>query len=109
MGTVSAVTDATFDEVVLKSDKPVMVDYWADWCGPCTQVEPIIQELARSHGDKVTFVKMDTNTNPVTPANNYVLGLPTIQLYVKGELVQAVKGAKSKSTLLNAIEEYLEI
>jgi thioredoxin 1 len=107
MGTVSDVTDATFDEVVLKSDKPVMVDYWADWCGPCKQVEPIIEELARSHGDKVTFVKMDTNTNPVTPANNYVLGLPTIHLYVNGELVKAFKGAKSKSTLLNAIEEYL--
>jgi thioredoxin 1 len=107
MGTVSDVTDATFDEVVLKSDKPVMVDYWADWCGPCKQVEPIIEELARSHGDKVTFVKMDTNTNPVTPANNYVLGLPTIQLYVNGELVTAFKGATSKSTLLNAIEEYL--
>jgi thioredoxin 1 len=107
MGTVSDVTDATFDEVVLKSDKPVMVDYWADWCGPCKQVEPIIEELARSHGDKVTFVKMDTNTNPVTPANNYVLGLPTIQLYVNCELVKAFKGAKSKSTLLNAIEEYL--
>jgi thioredoxin 1 len=107
MGTVSEVTDSTFDEVVLTSDKPVMVDYWADWCGPCKQVEPIIEELARSHGDKVTFVKMDTNTNPVTPANNYVLGLPTIQLYVNGELVKAFKGAKSKSTLLNAIEEYL--
>ena len=107
MGTVSEVTDSTFDEVVLKSDKPVMVDYWADWCGPCKQVEPIIEELARSHGDKVTFVKMDTNTNPVTPADNYVLGLPTIQLYVNGELVKAFKGAKSKSTLLNAIEEYL--
>jgi len=107
MGTVSEVTDSTFDEVVLKSHKPVMVDYWADWCGPCKQVEPIIEELARSHGDKVTFVKMDTNTNPMTPANNYVLGLPTIQLYVNGELVKAFKGAKSKSTLLNAIEEYL--
>ena len=107
MGAVSDVTDATFDEVVLKSDKPVMVDFWADWCGPCKQVSPIIEELARSHGDKVTFVKMDTNTNPITPASNYVLGLPTIQVYVNGELVKAFKGAKSKSTLLSAIEEYL--
>ena len=66
MGAVAEVTDSTFDEVVLKSAKPVVVDFWADWCGPCKQVAPIIEELAQSHGDKVTFVKMDTNTNPVT-------------------------------------------
>ena len=96
MGAVNEVTDATFDEVVLKSDKPVLVDFWADWCGPCKQVAPIIEELANTHGDKVTFVKMDTNTNPVTPANNHVLGLPTIQVYVGGELVKAFKGAKSE-------------
>ena len=107
MGAVTDVTDADFSEVVLKSDKPVVVDYWADWCGPCKQVAPIIEELATQHGDKVTFVKMDTNTNPVTPANNHVLGLPTIQVYVDGELVKAFKGAKSKSVLLNALEEYL--
>ena len=110
MGTehqVADVTDETFDAVVLKSDKPVVVDYWADWCGPCKQVGPIIEELATQHGDKVTFVKMDTNTNPVTPANNHVLGLPTIQVYVNGEVVKAFKGAKSKSTLLKALEEYL--
>jgi thioredoxin 1 len=107
MGAVTDVTDETFDAVVLKSAKPVVVDYWADWCGPCKQVGPIIEELAAQHGDKVTFVKMDTNTNPVTPANNHVLGLPTIQVYVNGEVVKAFKGAKSKSTLLNALEEYL--
>jgi thioredoxin reductase (NADPH) len=107
MGAVTDVTDATFNEVVLKSDKPVVVDFWADWCGPCKQVSPIIEELASAHGDKVTFVKMDTNTNPVTPANNHVLGLPTIQVYVGGELVKAFKGAKSKSVLLGAIQEYL--
>src|SRR5206468_3082873 len=107
MAAVADVTDDTFDSVVLKSDKPVVVDYWADWCGPCKQVGPIIEELAAQHGDKVTFVKMDTNTNPVTPANNHVLGLPTIQVYVGGEVVKAFKGAKSKSTLLKALEEYL--
>ena len=107
MSTVTDVTDADFADVVLKSDKPVMVDYWADWCGPCKQVAPILEELAGSHGDKVTFVKMDTNTNPVTPANNHVLGLPTIQVYVGGELVKAFKGAKTKSALVKALEEYL--
>jgi thioredoxin 1 len=107
MGSVSEVTDDTFEEVVLKSDKPVVVDYWADWCGPCKQVAPVIEELAQAHGDKVTFVKLDTHENPLTPANNHVLGLPTIQVYVGGELVKAFKGAKPKSVLLRAIEEYL--
>ena len=107
MAAVIDVTDSTFEEVVLKSDKPVLVDYWADWCGPCKQISPIIEELAQTHGDKVNFVKMDTNTNPVTPANNHVLGLPTLQVYVNGELVQAFKGAKSKSALLKALDEYL--
>ena len=102
-----ALDDASFDAVVSKTELPVVVDFWADWCGPCKQVSPIIEELARQHGDKVTFVKMDTNTNPVTPANSHVLGLPTIQVYVGGELVKAFKGAKSKSALLGAIEEYL--
>ena len=63
MSTVADVTDATFSDLVLKSSKPVVVDYWADWCAPCKQLSPIIDELARDHGDKVTFLKLDTNEN----------------------------------------------
>lgn len=107
MGAVSDVTDTDFEQKVLQSDKPVLVDYWADWCGPCKQISPIIEELAASYGDKITFVKLDTAANPITPANNHVLGLPTIQVYVGGQLVKAFKGAKSKSVLTRAIEEYL--
>ncbi|KAA9163996.1 thioredoxin [Amycolatopsis acidicola] len=107
MGAASDVTDADFDEKVLKSDKPVLVDYWADWCGPCKQLGPIIDELAEAYGDKVAFFKLDTNANPRTPADNNVLGLPTIQVYVGGEVVKAFKGAQPKSVLLGAIEEYL--
>ncbi|MCC6497527.1 MAG: thiol reductase thioredoxin, partial [Propionibacteriaceae bacterium] len=61
MANVADVTDATFGELVLKSSKPVVIDYWADWCAPCKQLSPIIEELAREHGDRVTFLKMDTN------------------------------------------------
>lgn len=107
MAAVQDVTDATFEQVVLKSDKPVLVDFWADWCSPCKQIEPIIHELAAEYGDKITFVKMDTNENPVTPAKNHVLGLPTIQVYDNGELVKAFNGAKSKSALIKALEDYL--
>src|SRR5699024_4232323 len=107
MAAVQDVTDADFEQVVLKSDKPVLVDYWADWCSPCKQISPIIEELAKEYGDKITFVKMDTNTNPVTPATHHVMGLPTLQVYDKGELVKAFQGAKSKSALIKALEEYL--
>ncbi|MFZ0529393.1 MAG: thioredoxin [Propionicimonas sp.] len=107
MATVTDVTDATFTQLVLQSPKPVLIDFWADWCAPCKQLSPIIEELARDYGDKVTFLKMDTNTNPQVPVQQGVLGLPTIQLFVGGQVVKSFTGAKPKSTLLKAIEEYL--
>lgn len=107
MASVQPVTDATFDELVLKSSQPVLIDYWADWCAPCKQISPIIDELARDYGDQMTFLKMDTNTNTQTPMRHGVLGLPTIQIFVGGEVVKSFQGAKPKSTLLRAIEEYL--
>ncbi len=107
MANVADVTDASFGELVLKSSKPVVIDYWADWCAPCKQLSPIIEELAREHGDRVTFLKMDTNTNPQVPVQQGVLGLPTIQVFVGGEVVKSFQGGKTKATLLKAIEEYL--
>ena len=107
MANVADVTDATFAAQVLQSSKPVLVDYWADWCAPCKQLSPIIDELARDYGDKVTFVKLDTNTSTQVPTQQGVLGLPTIQVFVGGEVVKSFTGAKPKSVLLKAIEEYL--
>ena len=107
MGAVTAVTDADFSDVVLKSPKPVVVDYWADWCAPCRQLSPIIEELAGELGDKVTFVKMDTNTNTNTPIQQGIMSLPTIQVFVGGEVVKQFVGAKPKATFVKALDEYL--
>ena len=107
MATVADVTDASFNDLVLKSARPVLIDYWADWCAPCKQLSPIIEELARDYGDKITFLKMDTNTSTQVPTEQGVLSLPTIQIFVGGEVVKSFTGAKPKSVLLKAIDEYL--
>jgi len=107
MSNVADVTDATFNDLVVRSPKPVVIDYWADWCAPCKQLSPIIDELARDYGDKITFLKMDTNTSTQVPTQQGVLGLPTIQVFVGGEVVKSFTGAKPKSVLLRALEEYL--
>jgi thioredoxin 1 len=107
MGATKAVTDATFTSDVLQSDKPVLVDFWAEWCAPCRKVEPLLNEIAVEMADKVTIVKLDIDSNPETTRTYQVMSVPTLTVFKGGQPVQSIIGARPKSDLVRLIESAL--
>ena len=100
-------TDATFADDVLLSEKPVLVDFWATWCGPCRKVAPILEEINEQYGDKIEVVKLDTDANIDTAARYGVVSIPTLNVYVKGQVVKSIVGAHPKPKLLRELEEFI--
>jgi thioredoxin 1 len=107
MSTITHLTDATFDEVVKSSEKPILVDFWAEWCGPCKMIAPILEELADEQADKFAIAKLDVDTNVATATKFSVMSIPTLLLFKDGEVVARLVGAKPKGAMLQEITDNL--
>ena len=105
MAATPEVTDATFDADVMKSDLPVLVDFWAPWCGPCRMVAPIVEELGEEYAGRVSFYKMNTDENPAIPSQYGIRSIPSLLIFNGGELKSTIVGFRPKSDLKKRLEE----
>jgi thioredoxin 1 len=104
---IRSVTDHSFEHDVLKSDKPVLIDYWAEWCGPCKMIAPVLEEIAKEYAGRLTVAKLNIDENPVTPPRYGIRGIPTLMLFKNGSVEATKVGAVSKSQLSAFIESNL--